>query len=155
MNADLYKHNLAEALRRHVGRGGTYRVEDFADETGIAPRRIYAMRDEQGVPTLPEIIVMAKALPADFLSEVMRPAGVTSVAKGFEISATTSGAHTLTRLTQEASNLAKALEDGRIDHRERAELVPALQTLRGDIDAFLAGLNSENVETFPRAEGNG
>lgn len=135
--AGFYKSHLADAIRRHVGRGGVFRVEEFSDETGIAPRRVYAMRDEQAVPTLPEIIQMARVLPSDFIAEVLRPAGVNAVTKDEEVQTTASGAQTSSKLTLEAAHLANAFENGEVDPREHETLIPEIERLQDDIGAFL------------------
>lgn len=143
-----YKNNFAELLRRYVGRGkDRIAVEDFADDTGLSPRRLYGLMSGEFQPNLTDLIQIGQKLPSEFLAQALRPAGVVDVSKAQE--PLNNGAVLQSRVCHMASKLADALEDGRIDHRERAELEPLLRRLIEDGRAYL----SSNVEAMTAKRG--
>lgn len=120
------KHYLAErlanVLRRFEHEGGV--IEALARSVGETPRDL--RRWAEGV-TLPGHVFCALLgeLPRHLADELIRPSGLRLVAIDHD-----DGVNALmvaVKLNQLAGTIAQAAADGRIDHRERAEIVQMAQ----------------------------
>lgn len=117
-----------EALRQHVGRDRMPRI-DVAHRSGVSPRSLegYLDAEENKTPGLANFLSLARTLPEEFTNRVLELAGLTGAYRMGD--APVSEASALTDKLTAAQALAKALEDGRIDHRERAALTPQIRAL--------------------------
>lgn len=120
------KHYLAErlanVLRRFEHEGGA--IEALARAVGETPRDLRRWAD--GV-TLPGHVLCALLgeLPRHLADEMIRPTGLRLVAIDHEDSA--NALLVAAKLNELAGTIAQAAADGRIDHRERAEIVQMAQ----------------------------
>jgi hypothetical protein len=140
MANERYKNTAAAVIRRHVGNHAVT-VEHVAQETGISARKVYALRDGSQQPNATDIGLLTEVLGPEFLQELFQPAGVTEVV--MEQAPLANGHVVLTHACDLSSQLSHALEDGRIDHQERAQLAPKCRKAITMLRAFVAG--SANV----------
>jgi hypothetical protein len=133
---ERFANTFEAVMRRHFGRHGI-RIDDAAADLEMPRRRLQALVDGSHQPNVTDLGKLAEYLGPDFLTAVFGPSGVTEVV--MDEAPITNGHVVLTSACQASSKLSEALEDGRIDHRERAELTPCMRSLIRTARAFLAG----------------
>lgn len=115
------------ALALYVGRGRRHSVEIFCDATGISRDQMGRWLRGETEPRVSELLVVLDHLGPEFANELLRGAGLGG-ARRMEHGELR--AHdTLADLAVGAAEMAEALRDGRLDHRERAALGPRLSAL--------------------------
>ena len=122
--------NFQTILRRFVGRPGSgkpWTVKTLAETTGITDRTVQGYYGGESEPSWEKMLVIADALGPAFFNALLAPIGMGGVhiIDETEFSANA----TISSMAAELAQLAKANEDGIIDHRERAELAPRLKDL--------------------------
>ena len=133
---DIAQRTMASAMNSHVGQGRAWSVEGLSQTTGIPVSSLKAYRAGEQTPGLHYFLRLSSALGPEFTNQVLAPIGI-------------GGAHWLDNdevhslgLSAKASGLAAMIcehaEDGRIDHRELLEQVPAVRYLHTECGAFLA-----------------
>ena len=116
---------IERALRLRIGRGRQYSFASVADATGIAPRTLESYV-QGAAPGLPAFLSLCAALGPGFTSDVLSVCG--QVAHEADINEP-EHMKCLTALTRLSADLAEAVSDGHVDHREAAALRPQAQRL--------------------------
>ncbi|MBN8292845.1 hypothetical protein JI664_12795 [Rhodobacter sp. NTK016B] len=135
---------IDDALRLRVGRGKRYSVAALADATGIAPRTIESYM-QGATPGLNALLSLMSVLGPSFTSDILAPAGMTAQSAD---PCEPEDRKLLSGLCQFNASLALALEDGFVDHRERAALRGLAQESLGLLQAAAA-----SPETFVPVRG--
>lgn len=145
LSEDAVKNRFKTAFRRRVGTGRDWSVVALAAETAIPERDLRAYQDQSGcLPNLSRFLVLSIALGADFLGEIVSVAGFDGIRQSFDHD---DNPHTAqAALAKGVYQLAKWLEDGKFDHRERREAIPAVLAIIGQLQAFVAGLQAGQGE---------
>lgn len=122
---DVAAQRLEDALRLRVGRGRRYSFTGLYDATGI-PTRTLESYVHGASPPLCNVLSLCAVLGPAFTSDLLSVAGQ-SAKEG----TTDDPEHmrTLSCLTGLAAQIAQAVEDGHVDHREAAALRPVAQEL--------------------------
>jgi len=136
---ERYKNTAKAVINKHVGRNAVD-VKHVAEHTGITCRKLYALKEGTQQPNATDIGLLTELLGPEFLQELFQPAGVVEVVT--EQQPITNGHLVMSVAANTTSQIADCLNDerspGRIDHQERAQLMPqarkAIRTLR----AFVA-----------------
>lgn len=108
-------------LRSYVGRGGIP-VEMAAELTGISERRIYSHIAADGsLPNSDDMLAYIRLLGPDFLNHWTQVVGITGAHRASTVEGNVfeTTLHAVTRTTELLRVFAEAVDDGRIDHRER------------------------------------
>ncbi|MFS4580377.1 helix-turn-helix domain-containing protein [Phaeobacter sp. C3_T13_0] len=132
---DLAVRKLEDALRLRVGRGRRYTFAALADATGIRTRTLESY--VQGAsPSLANLLSLCSVLGPSFTSDLLSVAGQ-SAKEG----TTEDPEHmrALCTLTGFAAQLAEAVQDGHVDHREAAVLQPFAQQVIDLIEPIARG----------------
>lgn len=124
---DAATQRLAAGLRLFVGRGKLFSVEMVAEATGISGSAIEKYLAGDATPGMAALLRILAVLPEAFANHLLDLAGLTGAYRVGD--APVSEASALTDKLTAAQALAKALEDGRIDHQERAALTPQIRAL--------------------------
>lgn len=116
-----------DALALYVGRGRRHSVEVFADATGLSRDQLGRWLRAETEPRVSELMVVVDHLGPEFANELLRGAGMGGARRldADELQAF----DTLAELATGTASMAEALKDGRLDHRERAELAPQMAAL--------------------------
>jgi hypothetical protein len=80
-------------------------------------------------------------LPESFASSVLAPANLGGVIR-LNDETEPDGGHMLSMMLAKGAALARALEDGRLDHTERADLAPRFERLGVECIGFGRGLRA-------------
>ncbi|MFX4223568.1 MAG: hypothetical protein ACMVO3_22850 [Thalassobaculum sp.] len=117
------------ARRRHV-----------SEVTGIPVRTLESYGNGEAAPTLVNFLLLARVLGAAFVTDVLSPAGL-------QVSRLEPGSidphELLTASLTNAAALSAALDDGRLDHRERLALAPNARELGCNLIAFAQSMKPE------------
>lgn len=130
-NSPLIPHDLAacaieDALRLRVGRGRRYSYAALADATGISQRALESYTAQGSTPSLAGLLSLCAVLGPGFASDILGLAGQTVSAAD---DAEAEHMRVLSSMGQLTSQIAQAVEDGHVDHREAAQLRPLAQSL--------------------------
>ncbi|MBC7954070.1 MAG: hypothetical protein H7Z12_19910 [Rhodospirillaceae bacterium] len=141
---DAVRDRFKIALRRHVGVARPWSITALAAESGEKERNLRAYQDQSGcLPELPKLLRIAIALgpqgPA-FLSEILSVAGF----EGLRCldSQNDNPFSAQAALAEAVFRLAGWLADGKFDHQERREAIPAMLATIDQLNAFVAGLQA-------------
>ncbi len=131
---------LSVAVRKHVGRGRAYSIEQFRQKIGASASAVEKMMAGEYMPGLPTLLTMQRELPPQFANDLIELAGLTGARRlaGIETSAAVLAAD----LADETALVVRALSDGCIDHQERAVLRTSLSRLAVEIQEFTARLGA-------------
>ncbi|MCR9256202.1 MAG: hypothetical protein NXI16_08920 [Alphaproteobacteria bacterium] len=129
---DYVAKRLETALRLYMPDAA--RARSVENATGVPCRTLKSYR-EGNTPGLANFLAMCKALGPGFTSDILSMVGQSAHAIDGEADA---DAERLTDLLTHAAAMSKAMEDGRIDHREFRELAPMARALGADLIAFSA-----------------
>lgn len=111
--------NIAEALRRHIGRGQRLSVDQASQLTGISEAVIRGHMAEVSSPNMANLQAYLQGLGVEFQLDLLAPLGVVPVgAEDIGHSVMTADAAVMT------AHLSQALADGVVDHKEKAILWP-------------------------------
>jgi hypothetical protein len=126
----------ADALREHLGLGKQYSYAKASELTGIDERTVRAHVLGDASPCLSKALRYMALLGPNFANRILRVAGLDGAARvsgqgrGCEFAL---NAHTADLINE----LAEALTDGRIDHRERAKILPSARQLHAVLGDYL------------------
>lgn len=132
--------SFARALRLRVGLGKPMSFAQLAEVSGLSERTLRAYADMQCSPPLHAVLSICSALGAGFASDILGPAGMAA-----QLTEADEPDHqrAVSCLARMAGDLSEALEDGHVDHRERALLRAPAQRI---VDLMLPIANgAENV----------
>ena len=113
---------LASVIRRFEHEGGS--LDDLAASVGETARDLKRWADGTKMPAH-VIIMLLGELPRHLADELIRPTGLRLIARDHddEANALLAAAHA----NDLAGTIARMMADGRLDHRERAELAKVAQ----------------------------
>ena len=133
---DAAQRSLEDALRLRVGSGKRFSFDSLEDATGIPSRTLRSYAGEGATPGLHALLSLFAVLGPSFTSDVLAETGQAAQPTS-EADADYMGA--LSLFGSATSQIAEAMADGKIDHRERAEirafmkdLIEAVQPLAQD-----------------------
>lgn len=131
---------FADAFSGYVGLG-RLSIEDLAGATDIPARTLRSYQSGEATPGLLNLLRIACVLPASFSNDLIALAGLGGARRldGEAKSVATVGA----AMADELRIICGTLEDGRIDHKERAVLLKTLGKLADDISDLRAKLARE------------
>jgi hypothetical protein len=134
---DVATRVVRDALAPFVGRGRRFSVQQLAAASGVSARSLEGYVAGAATPGLAGLLSLMAVLPPAFADAVLAPAGLHAspadrqTATGFEICAGLGAA---------TGDFAAALADGRIDHREAADLRARLRPLLPSLTGFVEGV---------------
>ena len=132
---------IADAIRLRVGRGKRWSFASLSDATGIAQRTLESYVSG-ATPGMHSLLSICAALGPSFTSDILAVIGQTAQNDhGDE----PDYSRALTQMAEGAALLAKCLEDGRVDHQEKAQLALAMAPLV-ELTAAIARKNESVVE---------
>lgn len=129
-NEPIIPHDLAarvieDALRLRVGRGRRFSFPALSDATGI-PTRTLESYVQGATPGLSTLLSLFAALGPSFTSDILSPCGQ-SARSGKDDEP--EHMRVLAALGSLTAQIAEAVEDGQVDHREAAAIRPTVQHL--------------------------
>ncbi|MBK68000.1 MAG: hypothetical protein CMP22_07725 [Rickettsiales bacterium] len=137
---DTAKRKFCTLLQLFIGRGRKYSVSIIAEATGISDRTIQSYVSGENAPTLMNALRLMEFLPTVFTNGVLELAGYTG-AKKIDVEA--ENPHiVLCSILEQASSISKALQDGHIDHQEKAKLLQELPQIIAMLQGFHSGLKA-------------
>lgn len=116
---------IADALSLYIGPGKRYTREVIASATGLDARTVKAHCLAETVPSLGAALTYMRVLPPEFADHVLVLSGLGGVRR---LDESADAQKTLAEVASGMSALAGALADGRIDHQERAALIPCMRS---------------------------
>lgn len=122
-------------LNVYIGPGRLYPVEIIASGISVSADTVRRWLRGESCPEWPNLCALMAILPPEFANASIAPAGLTGARR---IDGDTTDAETLCDLTEAAAALARALEDGRIDHTERPGVTTQLREAQVAIANWLA-----------------
>ncbi|MEM1390951.1 MAG: helix-turn-helix transcriptional regulator [Pseudomonadota bacterium] len=133
VSQDAAQRSLKSALRLFVGQGRRYSTKDLAEASGVCQRTIESYRAGDAMPSLERYQSLCSVLGQAFFAATVKH-------MPFEVRSTEPSDITapqlLTEMLSFSGLMAGFLEDGRIDHVERAQLKPMLADVRESITAM-------------------
>ncbi|WP_422074138.1 hypothetical protein [Tranquillimonas rosea] len=117
---------VGDALRLRVGMGKRYSFAGLSEATGIPERtlRSYVDGTVDTTPGLPNLLALFSVLGAGFASDVLGVCNLT-VRDGNPDEA--EHIRALSLMCSLSGDIAAAVDDGVVDHQERAQLQPAAE----------------------------
>ena len=141
--ADNLREIVTDALRAEMGFGKPLSVAEVAVLIGERERTVKSHHQGTNMPPVDTLLRYAAVLPPRFAARVLAPAGIGGIVATDGAACTP---HELTaRMAEKAAVLIRMLEDGKIDHRERAELAACLPELLDKLTHFTAALHGGPV----------
>lgn len=143
-NPPLVSHEAAaaavrDALALYCGRGRRYTSPALEEPTGIPSRTLLSYQSGDACPPLHNFLSLACVLGPGFFNAALRDTP-------FEVRETgpdpVAPAETLAESCAFSASLAEALRDGRIDHRERPEILAHVRALQASLTALAAQLTA-------------
>ncbi len=132
---------MRRALGLFVGQGRAHSIDAVAAATEIPERTLRSYQAGEATPGLANLYRIKAVLPPAFANELLALSGLGG-ARRLDSSAK-AAAIVMTELATETALFAKALQDGRLDHIERAELRRTLPALIEDLTNLQAALAKE------------
>lgn len=132
---ETYTSAVQRALEKHkVRKGCTY--EFIAEEADVAPNTVKQWRGGESAPQGANLFALTRLFGTEFLNDVLVPFGYAGVYKISGEASSPEQIHTeIARLNQVITEMR---EDGRIDHRERAQIKKELTLLVSQAVQFIA-----------------
>lgn len=118
-----------------------FTLEEIAIKTGISKRALKAYRDGVNLPFQPGFLELVRVLPMRYVNGILALAGVghaVPLMGGDQQSVCPHNAQY--KMACVMQNLSAAMLDGRLDHIEKAELIPQFEGLINDLNLFVQGL---------------
>ena len=136
VTTELCKHRFVEVLREYVGPGKAMNYEQAAEALGMDYRTMSCYALGENLPTLPKFLRMCILFGTGFTNRMMAVAGMGKclLLDGSEVSDFELNANAAAMM----GKLGDALRDGRVDARERAQLLPIARRLIGDLQNWVA-----------------
>ena len=137
-SSDNAKQLIGDTLRLYVGAHRRFSFADIAAATGIkeGTLRSYVASDGPEMP-FHVLVQVFSVLPIEARGRVLAPLGVT--VREADADDHTTLRRTLAQASRLVADGTEALEDGALDHRERARLADAAQNLLPAIQAMADG----------------
>lgn len=137
---DFVRERFQRALSTYVGRGRPYTQELLSERTGIPVSTMADHLAGKTTPSLHALIAYMRELPEAFSSAILEQANLFAVR--LPDSAPTDG-ELLRASASFNSDVCEAMADGRIDHREGAELAPKAFNVASMNAAFAAKVRAK------------
>lgn len=110
---------FARALKLRIGLGKLHSFASVAEAAQMPERTLRSYADEENTPPLHAILSLFSVLGPGFASDVLGLASLDATPTEHD---EPQHRRALTDLTRFAADLSEALEDGHVDHKERAAL---------------------------------
>ena len=127
---------VSGALWRHIGPRKTYSYEDAADAVGVETRTMQSWVLGETVPSCYRLIRLCRWLGPDFANDAVGLAGLMTLpveaADGCEFALNEDIVGLLFKLAWAFAN------DGKVDHQERAAILPLARIAHARIGAYLS-----------------
>lgn len=150
LDTQVVQQTVADAINRQVGRGFDQTHPDiFARTINVLARTLKGWRLAERNPELTAFLKISNALGPDFVNSVLALIGM---GRAERLTPTELKApEVLTAMMEEGMRLSKCLEDGHLDHMEKAEMKPRLLALANKLtDQANAMGNTEAMRLVPR-----
>ncbi len=135
--------NFNAVFRRHVGRGRPWQVRNLAAATGITERTLQSYLSGETEPCWAKLLLVARALGAEFMDALLAPVNMGGV--HVVIDSEADARLHMADMARHLSALADAMEDGMLDHRERARLAPDIRAHGVRCIEFAKALECNNL----------
>lgn len=139
MSAGELSENARNAWRqvflRYVGRGKLITFDDLADQAGVPAGTLRSIAAGDHSPRWEYAIRILSCLPQSAKDDVLKPLGIATrplEGDGCDRRTTSTMARAVAKLTH-------ALEDGKVDHLERADIEPDAREAYEEIGRWLNG----------------
>lgn len=116
---------IETALRMRIGRGKEYTFQGVADATGLSCRAVESYV-QGATPGLHAFLSLCAVLGPGFASDVLRLAEMSAQSVD---PAAPEHMRILTSLGAVTAQVAEAMQDGHVDHREAAQIKPLAEEL--------------------------
>ena len=133
---DAAQRRFSATLRLYVGRGRLYSVAALAEATGVGQRTLKSYF-EGATPGFQNWLILLRFLGSTFGAACMADAGVCAVVMRSDVEEACPH-QTASEMASALSIMLKALEDGRIDHQERPELIRKCREAITSLSNFVA-----------------
>ena len=140
LTQDDVKARHAEALGRHIGPRKPWSVEGAACETRVPVRTLQSYLAGATSPLSANALKLAALLGPVYVNETLEPAGLGHVCPLIVPPGADDGHRAMAALALRMNELADALIDGRLDHRERRELAPKFKALAAELQLFATAI---------------
>lgn len=137
--ADL-KRRLTDAMNLYVGRGRRFSVQALADASGLPVGTVQDIKDGVYVPKAHALLRLFRVLPPAFADMVLELADLGGSVRLSAVAAPPSAASAIAEMSERVSLIAGHLADGKHDHREMLEEIPACRALIEVLSAYVARL---------------
>ena len=125
----------SRALRAFIGRGKQYSVAHIVRQTDISETHLNEMKAGERTPSLAYQQRLVAALPPEYTERIFVRSGIAGVRRA------DGGLANSLQVNLEAARFVKMVSvhmlDGRIDHRELREQIPAILRLRSMCDGLI------------------
>ena len=136
ITTELCKRRMVDVLRDYVGPGKKWDYESGGEALGIEYRTLSSYALGENLPTLPKLLRMFRLFGPGFANRVLHLAGLGGCYRQEvqEVSDLNLNANTAKLI----GALGEALRDGRIDARERPEILRTMRLLFDDMQNWMA-----------------
>ena len=139
---ELAYQKFHDAMQLFVGQGRRWSCAAISQATGIALRTVESYRSGQATPSIEKYQSLCAVMGQGFFAATIEHLAYEVRAKqSLDIAAP----KLLSEVLSFGSELAQALEDGRIDHQELAQLKRSL----GDLHELISGVNLNTQNCTP------
>jgi hypothetical protein len=145
---DLALQKLDDALRIRVGRGRRYSFASLSDATGIATRTLESYVHGAS-PTLANFLSLCAVLGPGFTSDVLAVSGQSAKEGTLD---DPEHMRVLCHLTSLSAQIAEAVADGYVDHREAAQLKPIAQQVIELLEPIARGRSAAAMKPSAKGE---
>ena len=137
---DVVDERIRAALNLYIGRGRLFSVEALSEASAIPESTLRSYLNGCANVPFSKALILMRYLPESFTNLVLENAGFCG-AERMQAHDTSHPNKVLSDTLKLTSNLAIALEDGRLDHMERAKLKNDLPGLIAMLQRFASDLN--------------
>lgn len=135
ITAEFVQARVCKLIRRYIKERGTTYAE-IAEIIDVDQRTLESWARNETAPKLFHYARLLQFFGLNFGNEFVELVGMTGL--HYINTEATNGRQLLTDVLGVGGDLSKALEDGHIDPRERAEITPRLKKVATKLDAFCA-----------------
>lgn len=144
---ELCKQRFVRALADYVGPGKAHSIQEVADTIDIELRTMRSYATGETLPPLPKLLRMMHLFGPGFANRLLHIAGLDGCFRqeadsitDFEFNAD---------ICNIVGDLGRALRDGRIDHRERPQLIDDARHLQNALQDWLALHDANSIGATP------
>lgn len=123
---DVAHRVIRDSISTRVGFSLRYSTQGLSDATGIPRRTIESYKDGSATPGLANLLSLFAALGPSFTSDILAACGQCARSGTDD---EPEHMRVLTALGSLTAQIAEAVEDGQVDHREAAAIRPTVQHL--------------------------